>query len=374
MPSRPSSDRLSESLGLQVNELIEGHSCLICHEILDAPVRLRCLHVFCSLCIRRHLSRTSTCPYPTCDEKCTTSDLVSLRNYDATLQKLRVMQRAPVPCPKQAQCSTLPLPGKLSRPTLVKKLSSLGLATSGSSEALQNRYREFVLRFNAASDSAFGAPKQKVLDEVRRHETALSEPQKVWNGFSERLRNENVAQQGDTFEDLVRKIKRRKVLPKPATASQEILQRSEKESDMPAEGLQKCVGREENRAVKQRPHPLPRTSNPLKRPRSATAQSDSDQKTVDASIQNPSTAPAFSQVALKSSGVNIHQGKDSPSQRPSSEQKLTQVTPHSESNINLTEEQMERIRRNKTAAMERRRQNSQRYVRRLPFTEPQGAP
>ena len=51
--------------------------CEICGEILDAPVSLKCMHAFCSFCIRRHLEfqPNSSAGCPTCKVPASYTDL-----------------------------------------------------------------------------------------------------------------------------------------------------------------------------------------------------------------------------------------------------------------------------------------------------------
>ncbi|CAN8061339.1 unnamed protein product [Agarophyton chilense] len=271
------------------------------------------------------------------------------------------MFRTSVPSSHRINISPIPLPGNLSRAILLKKLTSAGLSTNGGSEALKNRYREYVLRVNAASDSACGASKQKLVDAVRRHEAALSEPQKAVNVFRESPNNELTVRQGDNHEELVRKIKRRKRLLF-ATSSQEGI------------GLEKSTNDGEGLEVKPDYVSPQKTTSALKRPRSATVQ-NRPSEAVDGAVQVTNSprlrhsTSVFAEVALKSVDMSICPGKRSPGKTPPTGQSSTQITPPPiPVTHRLTREQRERINRNKMAAMEKRRQNSQRYVRRLPFT------
>lgn len=61
MTSSDSSDWLSTKLP-KLAQLDSLQRCLICKDFLSAPVMTSCNHTFCSLCIRQHLQRVSSCP------------------------------------------------------------------------------------------------------------------------------------------------------------------------------------------------------------------------------------------------------------------------------------------------------------------------
>ncbi|PXF43219.1 Postreplication repair E3 ubiquitin-protein ligase RAD18 [Gracilariopsis chorda] len=353
-----------------LHALAESHNCPICHDMLNAPVRLPCHHIFCSLCIRRHLTRSSICPYPTCRRACTSSALVALRNYDAHLAQLRHVSRTQL-TPSRTTLAQLPLPGSLSRPNLVKKLSKAGLSAVGTVEVLSNRYREYVLRYNAAADSASGASKQALADAVRRYEDALSANQATMDTFFEKVKDESTVKRGDNFEDLVRKTRQRNHVERRSQATQEGVQNSRKPNGDPEPDIQpqKCdtSGGKRIRAPRDE-------ANDIAPKRPCSGQAHIGRKTTrngasPTRFSKASCSDKRSQHAVKSASFDI-QPYSSYLDTPSSENKNTQLvaTPSTKEAQALTREQEERIQRNMKAAMEKRQKNSQSYVRRLSFT------
>lgn len=66
--------------------------CAMCKDVLRTAVALRrCSHVFCSLCIRRHLLDAQYCPMCRCEAW--DSEVVSMRRLDAVIHELRKAQR-----------------------------------------------------------------------------------------------------------------------------------------------------------------------------------------------------------------------------------------------------------------------------------------
>lgn len=253
----------------------------------------------------------------------------------------------------------------------MKKLSKAGLSTAGTAEVLSNRYREYVLRHNAAVDSAGGASNKALADVVRRHEEALSANQAPMETFFEQAKDADIVKRGDSFEELVRKTRQRKHAAKRSQGTQEGL-KDPTESILDVEPSAEVHEPDTRGGKRTRSSRDEAQDVAPKRPRSGHAHSEIKTTRDEASpriFSKGLRSEERSQRSLKSASFNI-QPYGSVCDTPSSENKNTQLvaTPTTEEAQTLTREQEERIQRNMKAAMERRRKNSQSYVRRLSFT------
>lgn len=97
--------------------------CFICKETADMPEKLKCGHVFCYLCVRRHLSTREFCP------QC----YVFIDVYDLSASN----QKNDLPSIKKVL--------NTSEKVLIKEMKKYKLDTSGDLKTLEERYNEFFM-------------------------------------------------------------------------------------------------------------------------------------------------------------------------------------------------------------------------------------
>lgn len=230
-----------ESIQFHLARLFDAHACSICHSTLTAPVKLPCLHIFCSECIRRQLTIESACPHPHCDTEATSIHVTALPELDAALAPIREAAAAASALEGSGTGSSVAstsmrtnykhlvfLSAKAcgAKTLLTEKLRQLKLPIQGNVQALADRYNEFVLKWNANVDSANPLTKAAIVsivikeDELRRarkvkgvnnsssHFFKKLCSQKVLEPESDDHESD-IVEEGDDFETLIRKTKAR---------------------------------------------------------------------------------------------------------------------------------------------------------------------
>ena len=177
------------------NELV----CDICCELMKGPVSLPCGHIYCSECVRKHLSASSAGTCPNCRQPATTNDLKAVPRLAALLGlwkpvrgavltlinalethkepaqdskviaadfgsddedddfeelgKEAVVHHGPTAGGEQGRPLPPPVLKHMLTKDLKKRLRDDSLSTKGDRPALEGRYREFVLVFNSRVDA-----------------------------------------------------------------------------------------------------------------------------------------------------------------------------------------------------------------------------
>lgn len=230
---RDDESQVVAQLQKQLHFLLESYACNICHATLAAPVELTCKHMFCSECIRRHLLTHSVCPHPHCDKGATALEITALRALDAALEQVR---RA-APCEPQANAGApsdladahplVFLSGKEPgvKATIALKLRQNGLPFAGNLNVLANRYREFVLKWNANLDAAIPQARRVISEQVMKLErlrdakstsfargtSFFKKPRSASAAADAKESDDDVVEEGDSFEALIRKTRIRKL-------------------------------------------------------------------------------------------------------------------------------------------------------------------
>lgn len=217
-PPRPPDAGSSPPPSRRLAAITEAFGCPICHATLRAAVLLPCEHMFCSECVRRHLSNESACPQPFCRAACTTSHLVPLRALDAALETVRGSSAPAAPKMAREEGALVFLSKKdpKAKRRFLDRLRENGLPTTGSLDTLAARDREFVIRWNANLDAAVPQPKKRIADQLVADENHKArERRKAAHAVSaaffaakvQAVEDPQLPIEGDGFNDLIRKIR-----------------------------------------------------------------------------------------------------------------------------------------------------------------------
>ena len=222
--SSSSACELADSLRNSLTTLLDAHQCPICYSVFVAPVRLPCNHLFCSLCIRRHLHSVSACPFPDCNDVVTISKLHPLREYDTALAPLRRAIDSTSDANNKPPANLPPrivFVAKRGAQYYSEKLQQFDLPVSGGVAQLEARFRELALLWNANLDAAVPRSKRTVANALmaaeRRRKNANAPLASTFFSASSAskvdsaVRNDaDAAEQGDDFATLIAKAKRKR--------------------------------------------------------------------------------------------------------------------------------------------------------------------
>lgn len=217
-----------EKVRLTLRELKEDLQCGVCHTTFTNPVSLPCGHSFCSECVRRFLLTKSRCPEAHCTKAVTTAELRPVRALEAvtlTLSSHSCARLSHVVPSTRGRIAQLVNP---TRTLLVSALRSLGLKTEGTLEQLTKRHREFALLWNANLDARSPQPETAIVSRVMEAERVAAadamrgNTRSITNLFRRRSEicsygaaNGDQPEEGDSFGDLITKIRRRENRPEP---------------------------------------------------------------------------------------------------------------------------------------------------------------